>query len=78
MGATFYNIESVTMVCAFFYFWFFKTILSDNGKMRLPLVLEAIVDRASLILSPSNGSSIAAWGVFVAPNVYQHINLLKE
>jgi len=66
------------MICAFFYFWFFKTILGDNGKMRVLLVLEAIVDRASLILSPSNGSSITAWGVFVAPKVYQHINLLIE
>ena len=66
------------MICAFFYFWFFKTILGDNGKMRVLLVLEAIVDRASLILSPSNGSSITAWGVFVVPKVYQHINLLIE
>ena len=66
------------MICAFFYFWFFKTILGDNGKMRVLLVLEAIVDRASLILSPSNGSSITAWGVFLAPKVYQHINLLIE
>ena len=64
------------MICAFFYFWLFKTILGDNGKMRVLLVLEAIVDRASLILSPSNGSSITAWGVFVAPKVYQHINIL--